>query len=90
MKNITVIGSGTMGNGIAHTFAQNNYQVNLVDINENALQKAIATITKNLDRQVQKDSITEKIKNTTHKEVHEQTMQSPSHPFDSLYIFFIL
>ncbi len=65
MKNITVIGSGTMGNGIAHTFAQCGYQVNLVDINEAALQKAIATITKNLDRQLQKGSINEEQKNAT-------------------------
>lgn len=65
MKNITVIGSGTMGNGIAHTFAQCGYRVNLVDINENALQKAIATITKNLDRQLQKGSITEDQKKAT-------------------------
>ena len=54
-----------MGNGIAHVFAQNGYQVNLVDVNENALQKAIATITKNLDRQVQKGSITEDVKVST-------------------------
>ncbi len=65
MKNITVIGSGTMGNGIAHTFAQFGYNVNLVDINEAALQKAIATITKNLDRQVQKGTITEEAKAIT-------------------------
>lgn len=65
MKNITVIGSGTMGNGIAHTFAQYGFKVNLVDINENALQKAITTITKNLDRQLQKGAITEEVKNTT-------------------------
>jgi 3-hydroxybutyryl-CoA dehydrogenase len=65
MKNITVIGSGTMGNGIAHTFAQCGFSVNLVDINEAALQKAIATITKNLDRQVQKGSIDEAAKAST-------------------------
>ncbi len=69
MKNITVIGSGTMGNGIAHTFAQFGYNVNLVDINEAALQKAIATITKNLDRQVQKASITEEVKLATLKNI---------------------
>lgn len=69
MKNITVIGSGTMGNGIAHTFAQYGYNVSLVDISENALQKAIATITKNLDRQVQKGSITEDVKNSTLKNI---------------------
>lgn len=69
MKNITVIGSGTMGNGIAHTFAQFGFNVNLVDINEAALQKAIATITKNLDRQVQKGSIGEDVKNSTLKNI---------------------
>lgn len=65
MKNITVIGSGTMGNGIAHTFAQFGYAVSLIDINEAALQKALATITKNLDRQVAKGSITEADKAAT-------------------------
>ena len=65
MKNITVIGSGTMGNGIAHTFAQFGYSVNLIDISDAALQKAIATITKNLDRQVSKGAITEADKANT-------------------------
>ena len=65
MKNITVIGSGTMGNGIAHVFAQHGYSVSLVDINEQALQKAIATIAKNLDRQVTKATITEADKTAT-------------------------
>lgn len=73
MKNITVIGSGTMGNGIAHTFAQFGYVVNLVDINEAALQKAMATITKNLDRQVQKGTITEDVKNSTLKNITAHT-----------------
>ena len=59
MKHITVIGAGTMGNGIAHVFAMNNYQVRLVDISEQALQKALATISKNLERMVAKDKITE-------------------------------
>lgn len=62
MKNITVIGSGTMGNGIAHTFAQFGYNVSLVDIKQEFLDKAIATITKNIDRQVVKGSITEEDK----------------------------
>lgn len=62
MNNITVIGSGTMGNGIAHTFAQFGYKVNLVDINKEALDKAIITINKNLDRQVSKGSLTEQAK----------------------------
>lgn len=65
MKNITVIGSGTMGNGIAHTFAQFGYQVSLVDISELALEKAIQTIGKNLDRQVSKGAITDADKATT-------------------------
>ena len=49
MNNITIIGAGTMGNGIAHVFAQSGYQVILVDISEKALEKAIMTISKNLD-----------------------------------------
>ena len=65
MQNITVIGSGTMGNGIAHVFAQFGYKVSLVDINEAALQKALATISKNLDRQVSKGSLTEAEKTIT-------------------------
>jgi 3-hydroxybutyryl-CoA dehydrogenase len=69
MKNITVIGSGTMGNGIAHTFAQFGYSVNLIDISDAALQKAVATITKNLDRQVAKGSITEADKTNTLKNI---------------------
>lgn len=58
MKNIAVIGSGTMGNGIAHTFAQFGYQVNLIDIHQEALNKAMDTIGKNLDRQVGKGTLT--------------------------------
>ena len=65
MKNIAVIGSGTMGNGIAHTFAQFGFKVALIDISEQSLQKGLATITKNLDRQVAKETITEVQKQTT-------------------------
>ncbi|MBK0378822.1 3-hydroxybutyryl-CoA dehydrogenase [Mucilaginibacter segetis] len=65
MKNITVIGSGTMGNGIAHTFAQNGYQVSLVDIKEDALQRALQTITNNLDRQIKKGTIDDAAKAST-------------------------
>ncbi|HVS91719.1 MAG TPA: 3-hydroxybutyryl-CoA dehydrogenase [Mucilaginibacter sp.] len=65
MKNITVIGSGTMGNGIAHTFAQSGFKVALVDISDDALQKALHTIAGNLDRQVKKGAIDEKVKNDT-------------------------
>ena len=59
MKNISVIGSGTMGNGIAHAFAQNDFNVSLIDISEQALERALVTIGKNLDRQVQKELISE-------------------------------
>lgn len=65
MKNISVIGAGTMGNGIAHVFAQFGFKVNLVDVSEEALKKAIGTIGKNLDRQVAKGSLSEADKNST-------------------------
>jgi len=65
MKNISVIGAGTMGNGIAHVFAQNGFTVNLIDIKEESLAKAIATITKNLDRMVKKERISEEDKLNT-------------------------
>jgi len=58
MKNIAVIGAGTMGNGIAHTFAQAGFKVQLIDVNEAVLTKAIATITKNLERLIVKEKIT--------------------------------
>lgn len=57
MKNVTVVGAGTMGNGIAHVFAQNNYKVNLVDISQDSLEKAIKVIDKNLTRMVDKEKI---------------------------------
>ncbi|MBC7509810.1 MAG: 3-hydroxybutyryl-CoA dehydrogenase [Ferruginibacter sp.] len=62
MKTISVIGAGTMGNGIAHVFAQNGFTVNLVDVSAAQLEKAIATIGKNLDRQVAKEIISEEQK----------------------------
>ena len=65
MNKIAVIGSGTMGNGIAHVFAQNGFTVSIIDISEDALKKAIATIDKNLARQVEKGTITEQIKTQT-------------------------
>ncbi len=65
MKNIAVIGAGTMGNGIAHVFAQNGYHVNLIDISEVALEKALLTIAYNLDRMVKKEKITNDIKENT-------------------------
>jgi 3-hydroxybutyryl-CoA dehydrogenase len=65
MKNISVIGAGTMGNGIAHVFAQAGYKVNIVDVNPSQLEKAVATISKNLDRQVAKGTLTEAQKQST-------------------------
>ncbi|HBK71465.1 MAG TPA: 3-hydroxybutyryl-CoA dehydrogenase [Flavobacteriaceae bacterium] len=65
MKKIAIIGAGTMGNGIAHVFAQNSYQVNLIDISQQALDKGIATLTKNLDRMLSKERITEQDKQNT-------------------------
>lgn len=65
MKNIIVIGAGTMGNGIAHVFAQNDFKVTLVDVSKEALDKAVNTITKNLDRMIQKEKISEEDKSRT-------------------------
>ncbi|MBO6880151.1 3-hydroxybutyryl-CoA dehydrogenase [Winogradskyella sp.] len=65
MKNIAVIGAGTMGNGIAHTFAQSGFKVNLIDISEASLEKGMATISKNLDRMVAKEKISEADKSET-------------------------
>jgi len=65
MKNVAVIGAGTMGNGIAHTFAQFGYKVSLIDVQQANLDKGMATIAKNLDRQVAKELITEADKATT-------------------------
>ena len=65
MKNISVIGAGTMGNGIAHVFAQNGFLVTLIDVNAAQLEKALATINKNLDRQVSKGILSEEQKAAT-------------------------
>ncbi len=73
IKKISVIGSGTMGNGIAHTFAQFGYPVVLIDIKDEFLSKAIATITKNIDRQVAKGTVTEDQKNSTLKNITTST-----------------
>tara|TARA_R110002072_G_scaffold81680_3_gene186830 strand:- start:22760 stop:23662 length:903 start_codon:yes stop_codon:yes gene_type:complete len=59
MKNVAVIGAGTMGNGIAHTFAQSGYKVQLIDLSEDSLKRGLATITKNLDRMLAKEKITD-------------------------------
>ena len=77
MKNVAVIGAGTMGNGIAHTFAQYDYRVQLIDVSEKALAQALVTIAKNLDRMVAKEVISEQDKAntlaniTTHTDLEE-------------------
>lgn len=73
MKNVTVIGSGTMGNGIAHVFAQNGFDVTLVDVVSAALDKALVTIGKNLDRQIGKGALTEADKVATLNRIHPMT-----------------
>lgn len=73
MKNITIIGSGTMGNGIAQTFAQFNYNVNLVDISDEAIQRGLETISKNLNRQIDKGTITRDDKNKILGNIHTLT-----------------
>jgi 3-hydroxybutyryl-CoA dehydrogenase len=71
---LSVIGAGTMGNGIAHVFAQAGFKVNLVDVSQQQIEKALSTITKNLDRQIAKGSITDDIKTSTIKNI--QTFNS--------------
>ncbi|MCC6690163.1 MAG: 3-hydroxybutyryl-CoA dehydrogenase [Bacteroidia bacterium] len=76
MKNTTVIGSGTMGNGIAHTFAQFGCSVSLVDVSQAALNKALETIAKNIDRQIAKGMLTEADKTNTLKNIKTYTTLS--------------
>jgi 3-hydroxybutyryl-CoA dehydrogenase len=73
MQQIAVIGAGTMGNGIAHVFAQNGFKVNLVDVSAPALEKALQTIEKNLDRQLSKESITAAVKAQTLQNITTHT-----------------
>lgn len=73
MKNITVIGSGTMGNGIAHCFAQNKFNVQLVDLSEYQLERALAVIQKNLDRQVTRATLTEAEKEASINRIQTST-----------------
>jgi 3-hydroxybutyryl-CoA dehydrogenase len=65
IQQVGVIGAGTMGNGIAHVFAQNGFKVNLVDVNSSQLEKAVQTISRNLDRQITKGTLTEEQKKNT-------------------------
>lgn len=74
IKNIAVIGSGTMGNGIAHTFAQFGFPVVLIDINDEALDRGLATINKNLDRQVAKGTITAEDKTAILQNISKSTL----------------
>ena len=76
MKHIGVIGAGTMGNGIAHVFAQSGYSVRLIDLSEAALEKALATISKNLDRMVAKEKISETDKTNTLENIETFTDMS--------------
>ena len=73
MEQISVIGGGTMGNGIAHVFAQNGFKVNLIDIKQAVLDKALATISKNLDRMVAKEKITADQKDQTLANIQTHT-----------------
>src|SRR6476619_4640701 len=65
IQNVMVIGAGTMGNGIAHVFAQNGFGVTLVDVDNGRIEAGISTISKNLDRQVKKEAITEADRDAT-------------------------
>jgi len=86
MKNIAVIGSGTMGNGIAHTFAQNDFRVQLIDVSEEALKRGIATITKNLDRMVAKEKISEEGKLETLSNITTYTSLEEGVEYASLVV----
>ena len=86
MKNIAVIGAGTMGNGIAHTFAQFNYNVQLIDISQAALDRGLATISKNLDRMVAKEKITETDKEKTLSNITTYTSIKEGTQYASLVI----
>ncbi|MEQ6123867.1 3-hydroxybutyryl-CoA dehydrogenase [Pseudotenacibaculum sp. MALMAid0570] len=86
MKNIAVIGAGTMGNGIAHTFAQFNYNVQLIDISQASLDRGIATITKNLDRMVAKEKISEADKEKTLSNITTYTSIKEGTQYASLVV----
>ena len=86
MKNIAVIGAGTMGNGIAHTFAQFNYNVQLIDVSEKALANGIATISRNLDRMVAKQKISEDDKKKTLANISTYTTIKEGVKYASLVI----
>lgn len=74
IRKVSVIGAGTMGNGIAHVFAMNGFETVLIDISQDALSRALATITKNLERMMAKGSITEEVKVNTLKHLSLNTL----------------
>lgn len=86
MKNVAVIGAGTMGNGIAHTFAQFDYKVQLIDISQASLDKGMATITGNLDRMISKERISEEDKNRTLANITTYTRLEEGVEYASLVI----
>lgn len=86
MKNIAVIGAGTMGNGIAHTFAQNDYKVQLIDLSQASLDRGIATVSKNLDRMVAKEVISEEDKAKTLKNITTYTSLEEGVEYASLVV----
>jgi len=86
MKNIAVIGAGTMGNGIAHTFAQSGFKVQLIDISEAALKRGLDTISKNLDRMVTKEKISTSDKENTLNNINTFTSISEGVEYASLVV----
>ncbi|MBT8294793.1 MAG: 3-hydroxybutyryl-CoA dehydrogenase [Gramella sp.] len=86
MKNIAVIGAGTMGNGIAHTFAQSGYKVQLIDISEDSLKKGMDTISRNLDRMVSKEKISEAQKKETLENISTFTSVAEGVEYASLVV----
>ena len=86
MKNVAVIGAGTMGNGIAHTFAQSGFKVQLIDISEAALKRGMDTISKNLDRMIAKEKITESDKAETLGNITTFTSVSEGVEYASLVV----
>ena len=86
MNRVSVIGAGTMGNGIAHLFAQNGFDVNLIDVSSDQLNTAIATITKNLDRQVAKGLLTPEAKDAALKKITTHTSLAEGVKFAELVV----
>ena len=86
MKNVAVIGAGTMGNGIAHTFAQNDFRVQLIDVSQQALDKGLSTIEANLDRMLAKGSITQEIKTQTLANITTYTSLEAGVEYTSLVV----